>query len=322
MSIWIPESSGKIRCKLCPRNCLIAKGEVGFCQVRANVEGRMELLVMERPAAVAIDPIEKKPLYHFYPGSEILSIGTQGCNLKCQFCQNWHLSRASAEEHPVFDSTDLIALAKKQECVGLAYTYNEPIIFHEYVKKVARLARIEQLKNVVVTAGYISAGARDLFFENIDAANVDLKAFDEHFYRKFCDGRLSVILDTLLYIRERSDIWLEVTNLIIPGLNDDEQKLDQMCKWISKNLGAETPLHFSAFYPAYRVTDRLRTPLETLSRAREIASSYGLKHIYLGNVGEMGNIHCASCNGSCGDDGVCSSCGKIASGHFLARNCD
>jgi pyruvate formate lyase activating enzyme len=239
-----------------------------------------------RSSGFCIDPIEKKPLYHFYPGSSILSFGTAGCNLGCTFCQNWDLSKSKEMDRMTdFATPEAIARgASQQGCRSVAFTYNEPVIFAEYAIDIAKACREMDVRTVAVTAGYITEEARPDFFAAMDGANVDLKGFTDEFYRKYCAAQLQPVLDTLIYLKRETDVWIEITNLIIPGANDSKDELDSMTDWIAKELGPDVPLHFSAFHPAFKVTDRSSTSLRTLQTAREIALSKGLNYVYTGNV--------------------------------------
>ncbi len=329
---WEKTENGKILCTLCPRYCTIGSGQSGFCFIRTNIDGVLYSLGYGRPTGFAIDPIEKKPLNHFYPGSEILSFGTAGCNLGCKFCQNWSTSKARiAEEASLYASPEeVIKLAKKYKAPSIAYTYNDPTIFGEYVMDVSELARREGIKNVMVTAGYIDKKARKDVYRFIDAANVDLKAFSENFYHKLTFSHLNDILDTLLWLKRDTGIWFEITTLLIPGENDSAEEIKQMCGWIVNNLGVEVPLHFTAFHPDFKMTDKPRTPASTLDMARSIAIAEGIKYCYLGNVHNIKGetTYCPSC----GKDvikrdwhsvlsynltgGKCSFCGTPIAGRF------
>jgi pyruvate formate lyase activating enzyme len=296
---WNETGKDKILCTLCPRYCTIGKGQNGFCFIRKNIEGKLYSLGYGRPTGFAIDPIEKKPLFHFYPGSEILSFGTAGCNLGCKFCQNWTTSKArSTEANSLYASPeDVIKIAKYNNTPSIAYTYNDPTIFGEYVCDVSRLAREEGIKNVMVTAGYIDKEARKDVYKYIDAANVDLKAFTEDFYHKLTFSHLKDILDTLVWLKNNTDVWLEITTLLIPGENDSAEEIKLMCEWILNNLGDEVPLHFTAFHPDFKMREKTRTPFSTLDTARKIAHQAGIKHCYLGNVHdtEGQTTYCPSC---------------------------
>ncbi len=281
-----PLENGKILCTLCPRYCTLGEGQKGFCFIRENIDGKIYSTGYGKPIGFAVDPIEKKPLYHFLPGTGILSFGTAGCNLGCKFCQNWTMSKARQDLAGSFEVSPetVVALAKKYRAPSIAYTYNDPVIFGEYVIDISKLARQEGIKSVMVTAGYITPEARKDVFRNIDAANVDLKAFSETFYKKYAAAHLQPVLDTLKWIKNETGIWLEVTTLLIPGLNDSEDELKAECNWIVENLGDEVPLHFSAFHPDFKMRNIPQTPYETLKKAREIALKEGIKYCYVGNV--------------------------------------
>lgn len=329
---WEPAENGKILCTLCPRYCTIGDGQAGFCFIRQNFNGKLYSVGYGRPTGFAIDPIEKKPLNHFLPGTEILSFGTAGCNLGCKFCQNWSTSKARLDSTNSVYATpeDVVTIAKRYKTPSIAYTYNDPVIFGEYVIDISKLAREEGIKNVMVTAGYIDKEARKEVFKFIDAANVDLKAFTEVFYHKLTSSHLNDILDTLVWLKNETDTWFEITNLIIPGENDNKEEIKQMCEWIVKNLSDEIPLHFTAFHPDFKMTNKPRTPASTLMNAREIAGRIGIKYCYTGNVhdSEGQATYCPSCkqivikrdwhsvkelsirNGKCGN------CGRSIAGIF------
>lgn len=289
---------GRIRCDICPRTCKVRDGQRAFCFVRQNVGGEMVLTTYGRSSGFCIDPIEKKPLNHFYPGSPVLSFGTAGCNLGCKFCQNWSISKAR-EFDRLADRAgpeDIADAAVRAGAGSVAFTYNDPVIFYEYAIDTAAACRERGVKTVAVTAGYITDVARPEFFAAMDAANVDLKAFTESFYRKITYAHLSPVLDTLLYLRE-TDVWFEVTTLLIPGHNDDQAELEAQCAWHAEHLGPEVPLHFSAFHPDFKMTDVPHTPPETLQRARRTALEAGIAHVYTGNVHDVdgGSTYCAGC---------------------------
>lgn len=293
-----PLENGKLHCYLCPRHCHIGPGQTGFCFIRKNIDGKLYNLAYGKPCAVHIDPIEKKPLFHFLPGSQILSIGTAGCNLGCKFCQNWSISKARFDQQQAVDLTPEAAVnaALATGCESIAYTYNDPTIWAEYAMDIARLARENGLKNVMVTAGYITPEALPLVYQHIDAANVDLKAFTENFYRKYTLSHLEPVLNTLQAL-QRMGVWLEITNLVIPTLNDAEEEIREMCRWILDHLGNGVPLHFTAFHPDFKLTHLPRTPRETLERARQIALDCGLQYVYTGNVFSEGNhTYCPNCH--------------------------
>lgn len=275
-----------ILCELCPHNCLIPEGQAGDCRVRLNLHGRLVATTYARPSAVHIDPIEKKPLNHFLPGSTAFSIATAGCNLHCRHCQNWQLSQRGGEEMEVryrAEPSQVVETAIGRGCWSIAYTYSDPIIFYEYVSDTARMARDRGVKNVFVTGGYINRKPLRELCRVLDATNTDLKGFTEEFYHDECGGSLRPVLDALVTFKEEG-VWLEVTNLIIPSLNDDMATFRRMCKWMRDNLGDDTPLHISRFTPMYRTRNLPATPVETLLRAREEALDVGLKFAYIGNL--------------------------------------
>lgn len=297
---WEPASNGKLLCTLCPRYCTIGEGQSGFCFIRQNINGKLYSIGYGRPTGFAIDPIEKKPLNHFLPDSEILSFGTAGCNLGCKFCQNWSTSKARIDSTNSIHASpeEVVALAKRYNTPSIAYTYNDPVIFGEYVIDISKIAREEGIKNVLVTAGYIDKEARKDVYKYVDAANVDLKAFTETFYHKLTFSHLNYVLDTLVWIKNETNVWLEITNLIIPGENDNEEEIKQMCDWILKNLGDEVPLHFTAFHPDFKMRNKPHTPATTLKRSREIAMKAGIKFCYVGNIHDPDGqtTYCPSCN--------------------------
>ncbi|MBI5726278.1 MAG: AmmeMemoRadiSam system radical SAM enzyme [Ignavibacteriales bacterium] len=283
---WEKTTENKILCTLCPRYCTIGNGQHGFCYIRKNSNGQLVSLGYGQPSGFGLDPIEKKPLNHFFPGSQILSFGTAGCNLGCKFCQNWHISKAKDVQSATiyYSPEQVVAIALQNKIPSIAFTYNDPVIFGEYVIDIARIARHESIKTVMVTAGYITKQARPDVFQNIDAANVDLKAFSEAFYHKLTYSHLEDVLDTLLWIKHETDIWLEVTTLLIPGYNDSPEEIHALCNWLLNNLGESVPLHFTAFHPDFKMLDVQRTSLEKLITARKIALETGLQYCYIGNV--------------------------------------
>ncbi len=296
---WHPVENNRILCNLCPRNCMLAEGQRGFCFVRQNIGGQMILTTYGRSSGFCIDPIEKKPLNHYYPGSSILSFGTAGCNLGCKFCQNWDISK-SREFERLSEQASPQAIAKaayQAGCKSVAFTYNDPVIFAEYAMDVADACRELGIHPVAKTAGYITDEARGEFYRHMDAANVDLKAFTEHFYRNVTLGALKPVLDTLLYLKKETNIWFEITNLIIPQENDSDKELHEMTEWIMKNLGPDVPLHFTAFHPDFRMMDHPPTPASTLRRARSIALSKGLHYVYTGNIHDLTtqSTYCHKC---------------------------
>jgi pyruvate formate lyase activating enzyme len=298
---WKPVEGGeKILCELCPRACVLRDGDRGFCFVRQNVEGEMVLTTYGRSTGFCIDPIEKKPLNHFLPGSSVLSFGTAGCNLGCRFCQNWEISKSrEIDDLSEEASPEQIAdAAARNGCRSVAYTYNDPVIWAEYAMDTARACRERGLKSVAVTAGYIMPEARREFYSWMDAANVDLKAFTELFYEQVSLARLEPVLDTLRWLKEETDVWFEITTLLIPTQNDSAEEVARMCDWLLKNLGDSVPLHFTAFHPDFRMQDIPPTPPATLARARQQALSAGLKHVYTGNVHDQSgqSSYCPHCN--------------------------
>jgi pyruvate formate lyase activating enzyme len=296
---WESEPDGRILCTLCPRYCRIGEDQAGFCYIRRNVGGKLYSLGYGRPTGFAIDPVEKKPLNHFLPGTGILSFGTAGCNLGCRFCQNWSISKARLDEAGSVAATpeEIVALALRRKVPSIAFTYNDPVIWGEFAIDVSRLARERGLKSVMVTAGYITPEARPEVYRYIDAANVDLKAFTERFYHKLTFSHLEPVLDTLKWLKHETDIWFEITNLMIPGENDEPEETKKLCAWVLENLGDEVPVHFTAFHPDFKMTDKPRTPASTLKRAREIALSLGVKYCYVGNVfdEEGQTTYCPEC---------------------------
>jgi len=297
---WHTLDDGRVQCDLCPRDCRLHEGQRGACFVRQRVDDRMVLTTYGRSSGFCVDPVEKKPLNHFYPGSAIFSFGTAGCNLACKFCQNWDISK-SREMDTLMDqaSPEKIAeTAARLDCRSVAFTYNDPVIFAEYAIDTAEVAAERGVKNVAVTAGYVSDKAREAFFAPMDAANVDLKAFTEDFYRKLCFAELGPVLDTLIYLERETDVWLEVTTLLIPGQNDSEREVGALCEWFAENLGADVPLHFTAFHPDFKLVDEPATPASTLSRAREQAIRAGLRHVYTGNVHDAAgqSTYCGACS--------------------------
>jgi pyruvate formate lyase activating enzyme len=329
---WRRDEDGRITCLLCPRFCRLGEGQAGFCFIRRHEAGELVSLGYGRPTGFAVDPIEKKPLNHFLPGSSILSFGTAGCNLGCRFCQNWDLSKARPEDLPARDATpaQVVALARREGCPSIAYTYNDPVIFAEYVIDTAREARAAGIRNVLVTAGYVTPEAREELFHFVDAANIDLKGFTEDFYYRHSGGHLEPVLDTLRWLKRETGVWVEITTLLIPGLNDSPGEVRRESEWIVEHLGPDVPLHFTAFHPSFRMMDRPPTPPETLRGAREIARAAGVRYVYLGNVLDAEG-QCTWCPG-CGaaliergwhdvrrnrlDGNRCAACGTLIAGVF------
>ncbi len=295
----LAEEPGRVQCDLCPRLCRPHAGQRGLCYVRKNEGGRLVLTTWGRSSGFCVDPIEKKPLDHFFPGSSVLSFGTAGCNLACQFCQNWDISKARSNDRLAATATPeaLARRARELGCRSVAFTYNDPVIFAEYALDVAAACREAGVATVAVTAGWITDAARPEFFAGMDAANVDLKGFTEDFYRRRCLGTLGPVLDTLRYLRHETDVWLEVTTLLIPGLNDSDAEVGRLAEWFLANLGPDVPLHFTAFHPDFRMLDLPRTPAETLARARRTARAAGLRWVYTGNMRdrEGGSTWCPGC---------------------------
>ena len=298
---WHTLEDGRVQCDLCPRFCKLHEGQRGFCFVRACQDGQVVLTTYGRSSGFCVDPVEKKPLYHFLPGTPVLSFGTAGCNLGCRFCQNWDISK-SRETDTLADEASPEAVADaavRLGCRGVAFTYNDPVIFHEYAIDVAAACHARGLKAIAVTAGEVCPEPRAEFYRHMDAANVDLKGFTEQFYHDICAGHLQPVLDTLVYLKQQTSVWLEVTTLLIPGLNDSEAELEAMTGWFVRNLGPDVPLHFTAFHPDFRMMDRPPTPPATLRRARQIARQNGLRHVYVGNVHdpEGDSTYCHACGG-------------------------
>jgi len=286
-----------VKCLLCPKNCIIPDSKFGFCGVRKNIGGKLYTTVYEQPVSINLDPIEKKPLFHFLPASKSLSFGTVGCNLDCMWCQNWEISKLRKKEFRTqkFSPQKIIDIALEKKAKSISYTYNEPTIFYEYLIECAMLAKEEGIKNVFVSNGFINKEPLNELCNYIDAANIDLKSFNNEFYLKYCSAMLENVLESLKIIKKRG-IWLEITNLIIPTLNDDFKEIEEMCIWIKENLGRDTPLHFSRFFPMHRMQELYPTPEETLKKAQEIGKKY-LDYVYLGNISiERGeNTYCPNC---------------------------
>lgn len=289
----------KIQCTICPRNCKLSEGQAGFCQIRKNINNEIVLTSYGYNTGLSVDPIEKKPLYHFYPGSKVLSFGTLGCNMGCLFCQNWHISKSKAD--PKINETSpekIVELALKLGCKSVAFTYNDPVIFFEYAIDTAKLCRDNGIKTVAVTAGYINPEPRKEFFTYMDAANIDLKAFSEAFYRKNCLAQFEPILDTIKYVKKETNCWLELTTLLIEDENNSPEEIKKECEWIVENLGTDVPLHFSAFHPDYKFMDHRPTKISTLMLAYGIAKNAGIKYVYTGNVldNQTSTTYCHACN--------------------------
>jgi len=287
-----------VQCFLCPRNCVIPPEKYGFCRARKNINGTLYSMGYSNPCSVAIDPIEKKPFFHFLPGTWTFSIASAGCSLRCKFCQNWEISQYSPEEtkNIYLPPEKVVEYAIKNKCPSIAYTYSEPVNFYEYMYDTAKIAKEKGIKNIVHTAGFINPVPLEKLCKYLDAVNVDLKGFNEDYYRNVCEGRLDVILNTLKILK-KNRIWIEITNLIIPGYNDNPEEIKKMCIWIKENLGDNVPLHFSRFYPMYLMKHVPSTPVETLEMAVKIAKDCGLKYVYIGNVpgSKYENTYCPKC---------------------------
>jgi pyruvate formate lyase activating enzyme len=330
---WHKLEDGRIQCDLCPRDCRLHDGQRGLCFVRAREGDKMVLTTYGRSSGFCVDPIEKKPLNQFLPGSSILSFGTAGCNLACKFCQNWDISK-SLEMDRLMDEASPETIARAAEelgCRSVAFTYNDPVIFAEYAMDVADACHARGVKTVAVTAGYIHPEPRREFYAKMDAANVDLKAFTENFYFSLTGAHLQPVLDTLTYLRRETDVWFEITTLLIPGKNDSVEEIDAMTRWIARELGPDVPLHFTAFHPDYKMDDIPATPAATLTRSRDIALRNGLRYVYTGNVHdtEGGTTPCPHCgnavivrdwhrilNYRLTDDGHCRECGGAVAGRY------
>jgi pyruvate formate lyase activating enzyme len=333
---WHRLEDGRVQCDVCPRYCKLHEGQRGFCFVRACQDNQVVLTTYGRSSGYCIDPIEKKPLTHFLPGTPVLSFGTAGCNLGCKFCQNWDISK-SREIDTLADAAtpELIAkAAQKLSCRSVAFTYNDPVIFMEYAIDVAKACHTVGIKSVAVTAGEMCEEPRAEFYAHMDAANVDLKGFTEEFYHEVCAGHLQPVLDLLVYLKHHTKVWFEITTLLIPGANDSDAEIDAETKWIVKNLGPEVPLHFTAFHPDFRMLDKPPTPPATLTRARSIALANGIHYAYTGNVhdGNGGSTWCPGCGKllierdwyvlgewNLTPDGRCGGCGTAIAGHFERR---
>ncbi len=296
---WHALPDGRIQCDLCPRDCRLREGQRGLCFVRKVEDGRMVLATYGRSSGFCVDPIEKKPLSHFYPGTSVFSFGTAGCNLACKFCQNWDISK-SRETDTLVDHAmpdEIAAAAERSGCASVAFTYNDPVIFAEYAMDVADACHAGGLKTVAVTAGYMHDEPRREFYATMDAANVDLKAFTEEFYHSVTSAHLQPVLDTLVYLVRETSVWVEITTLLIPGRNDADDEIEAMSRWILRELGPDVPLHFSAFHPDWKMTNVPPTPPSTLTRARDIALKAGLHFVYTGNVHDTagGTTTCPAC---------------------------
>ncbi len=330
---WHALEDGRIQCDLCPRYCKLNEGQRGLCFVRARSGDRMVLTTYGRSSGFCIDPIEKKPLSHFLPGTPVLSFGTAGCNLTCKFCQNWDISKARDLDRLMDQAPpEVIAeAAQRTGCRSVAYTYNDPVIFLEYAVDVAEACRARGIRSVAVTAGYICEEPRAEFYRQMDAANIDLKAFTESFYKKLCSSSLGAVLETLVYLKQETDVWIEITTLLIPDENDSPQEIERLSAWVMDKLGPDVPLHFTAFHPDWKMRDKHNTPPETLLRACRIAKQTGLRYVYSGNIHHPPSqtTHCHGCGAGLivrdwhelqgwglDDAGRCRACGTVCAGLF------
>ena len=330
---WRKLEDGRVECQICPRFCKLHEDQRGLCFVRGNTGGEVVLFSYGRSSGFCIDPIEKKPLNHYLPGTPIFSFGTAGCNLACKFCQNWDISK-SREMDRLMDQASPQAIAraaKETGCRSVAYTYNDPVIFHEYAVDTAKACRELGIKSVAVSAGYQCPEPRAEFYRHMDAANIDLKAFTEEFYHRLCGGHLQAVLETLEYIKHETQVWLEITTLLIPGENDSEAELESLTQWVFEKLGPDVPLHFSAFHPDWKMLNTLPTPPATLTKARQIAIKNGIRHAYVGNVHNKDgdSTWCHQCGNlligrdwyelsewSLTPEGKCNRCGTVCAGVF------
>lgn len=333
---WHTLDDGRIQCDLCPRACKLHEGQRGLCFVRACEKGRIILTTYGRSSGFCIDPIEKKPLNHFLPGTPVLSFGTAGCNLACKFCQNWDISK-SREFDTLADAASperLADAAKDLSCRSIAFTYNDPVIFHEYAIDVAQACHEQDIRAVAVSAGYVCPEPRQEFYRYMDAVNIDLKAFNDHFYKYLTGSQLQPVLETLVYLKNETDVWFEITTLLIPGENDSDKEINKMTEWLVSNLGPDVPLHFSAFHPDWKMREHPPTPLSTLSRARGIAMANGIHYVYTGNVHDQegDTTYCADCGEAViirdwyilkewhlDESGACGHCGAYCKGVFEVK---
>jgi len=333
---WHRTDDGRVQCDVCPRHCRLHEGQRGLCFVRGCLNGAVVLATYGRSSGFCVDPIEKKPLNHFLPGTSVLSFGTAGCNLACKFCQNWDISK-SREIDTLADAASPEEIARRAEelgCRSVAFTYNDPVIFMEYAIDVAKACRDRGIRTVAVTAGYIDPEPRAELFGHLDAANIDLKAFTDDFYRNVCAGGLAPVLDTLEYVRQDTSVWLEITTLLIPGFNDSDREIRALSDWIVKRLGPDVPLHFTAFHPDWKMRDVPATPVSTVRRARRIALGEGIRYVYTGNVHDLegGTTLCHGCGAQIierdgydirywglDDEGRCAACRTPCAGVFEPR---
>lgn len=322
----------KVQCTVCPRNCILKDGQEGFCHVRKNENGEIILTTYGYNTGLSIDPIEKKPLYQFYPKSLVLSFGTHGCNMGCQFCQNWRTTKNKSDSRLLNKTSpeEIVRIAKEYNCKSVAFTYNDPIIFLEYAVDTAKLCRQSGIKTVAVTSGFINPEPAKEFFKYMDAANIDLKGFSENFYKKFCLAKLKPVLDTIKYVKNETDCWLELTTMLIEDENNSDEEIKAEFNWILENLGDTVPLHFSAFFPSYKLVNKSATKISTLLKAYNTARSMGLKYVYTGNLTnkETSSTYCKNCHNAIIvrngyelieynlHDGNCIFCGTKCDGRF------
>ena len=333
---WHSLQDGRIQCDLCPRFCKLHDEQRGLCFVRQNLDNQIVMTSYGRSSGFAIDPIEKKPLNHFFPGTSVFSFGTAGCNLACKFCQNWDISKSREMDSLMSraDPESIAKTAKARGCKSVAVTYNDPVIFHEYAIDTAQACRELGLKSVAVSAGYVCQEPREEFYKVMDAANIDLKAFTERFYHKITGAHLQPVLETIKYIKQETPVWLELTTLIIPDENDSEAEFEEMTQWVVENLGIDVPMHFSAFHPDWKMMDKPRTPVNSLLMARDIAIKNGVKYAYVGNVRQKSadSTYCHGCGElligrdwyelsewNLDDSGCCRYCGAKCAGHFESK---
>jgi pyruvate formate lyase activating enzyme len=333
---WHPLEDGRIQCDLCPRFCKLRDGQRGLCYVRARRNDQIVLTTYGRSSGICIDPIEKKPLFHYLPGTAVLSFGTAGCNLACRFCQNWDMSKAR-DDAVLSDRAspeEIARVAQEAGCRSVAFTYNDPVVFHEYAIDTAIACHEREVQTVAVTAGYVCPEPREEFYRHIDAANIDLKAFTEDFYHRTCAGSLAPVLETLEYVHHEVDVWLEITTLLIPDLNDSDEELTRLSQWVANRLSPDVPLHFTAFHPDYKMRDRPPTKPSRLRRARQIALENGLRYVYTGNITDPSSqtTYCSGCGAGLiernwhrlgtwrlAGDGRCARCGSCCPGVFDAE---
>jgi pyruvate formate lyase activating enzyme len=298
---WKDAGQGRVQCFLCPRQCLIGPNQRGFCRARKNIKGKLYCLTYGQPVAIHVDPIEKKPFFHVYPGTKSFSIATAGCNLRCKFCQNWEISQLDPESVKVkfVPPQEIIQQAKASGCRTIAFTYTEPTIFYEYMLDIAQLAKSEGIACIMHSSGFVNEAPLRRLAKYLTAADIDLKGFSQEYYASFCEGTLESVLKTLKILKEER-VWLEITNLILPGANDAPSDINNLCVWVRDNLGPDTPVHFSRFFPMYKLLDLSPTPIKTLTAAGEIAKKSGLYYVYIGNVPQ-----------NTGEDTICPVCGKV-----------